>query len=136
VRTDRTRPMRTNPTNPDEGRHWNTWYPERRLARRYPIEIAVVYRLLNKGKVLTRGFGLTRNLSSTGLLMESNSAISVGSEVEVFLAWPARLGGEVNLNLWIQGRTVRSGDNCTAIAIERSDFRTRASRNGCAVFGN
>jgi len=127
--------MRTNPSGTEDG-HWNRWYPERRSARRYPIEIAVVYRLLRKGRVLTRGFGLTRNLSSAGLLMESNSSLSVGSEVEVFLAWPARLGGHVNLNLWIQGRAVRTGDNCTAIAIERSDFRTRASADGCVVFGN
>jgi len=109
---------------------------ERRSARRYPIEVAVVYRLVQKGKVLKRGFGLTRNVSSGGLLMESSTRLSVGTEVEVFLAWPARLGGEVNLNLWIQGRTVRTGQNYTAIAIERSDFRTRASSDGISVFGN
>ncbi|HEV3330909.1 MAG TPA: hypothetical protein VG096_08010 [Bryobacteraceae bacterium] len=118
-------------------RQWDGHFPERRAARRYPIEIAVVYRLLRGGNVVVqRGFGLTRNLSSTGLLMESTTSLSIGTEVEVFLAWPARLGGEVNLNLWIQGRAVRAGENCTAIAIERSDFRTRASVDGCAVFGN
>lgn len=124
------------PSGTERGRHQEKRFPERRTARRYPIEIAVVYRLVRKGKVLKRGFGLTRNLSSSGLLMESTASLSVGSELEVFLAWPARLGGEVNLNLWIQGRAVRAEENCTAIAIERSDFRTRASADGCAVFGN
>ena len=128
--------MRMNPTGAEKPEDWNRWRPERRAAHRYPIEIAVVYHLLHKGKVLKRGFGLTRNLSSSGLLMESSSSLSIGSEVEVFLAWPARLDGEVNLNLWIQGRTVRARDNCTAITIERSDFRTRASADGWAVFGN
>jgi hypothetical protein len=128
--------MGTNPNGSEQIRDWHGWSPERRSARRYPIEIAVVYRLVRKGKVLTRGFGLTHNLSSAGLLMESSTTLSVGSEVEVFLAWPARLNGEVNLNLWIQGRAVRSRDNCTAIVIERSDFRTRASAEGRSVFGN
>ena len=128
--------MRINPSGAEKQEEWNRWRPDRRSARRYPIEIAVVYRLLRKGKVLTRGFGLTRNLSSSGLLMESSTSLSIGSEVEVFLAWPARLDGQINLNLWIQGRAVRNRDNCTAISIERSDFRTRASADGCAVFGN
>jgi hypothetical protein len=136
VRKRAARPYTMIPSGTPRRRHWEGQYPERRSARRYPIEIAVVYRLVHKGKILNRGFGLTRNLSSAGLLMESNTSLSVGTEVEVFLAWPARLGGEVNLNLWIQGRAVRAGDNCTAIAIERSDFRTRASVDGCVVFGN
>jgi len=124
------------PSGTERGRQWDGPHFERRSTKRYPIEIAVVYRLVRRGKVLERGFGLTRNLSSGGLLMESSSSLSVGTEVEVFLAWPARLGGEVNLNLWIQGRAVRAGENCTAIAIERSDFRTRASADGYSVFGN
>ena len=105
------------PSGTERRRDWEGQRPERRSARRYPIEIAVVYRLVRKGRVLQRGFGLTRNVSSGGLLMESSTSLSVGTEVEVFLAWPARLGGEVNLNLWIQGRTVRAGENCMAIAI-------------------
>jgi hypothetical protein len=124
------------PAGTERGRSWEGRRPERRSARRYPIEIAVVYRLVFKGKILQRGFGLTRNVSSGGLLMESSTTLSLGTEVEVFLAWPARLGGEVNLNLWIQGRAVRAGENCTAIMIQRSDFRTRASAEGCSVFGN
>lgn len=124
------------PSGTERAPHQERHYPERRAARRYPIEIAVAYRLVRKGKVVERGFGLTRNLSSGGLLMESSGSLAVGTDVEVFLAWPARLGGEVNLNLWIQGRTVRSSGSCTAIAIQRSDFRTRASANGCTVFGN
>ncbi len=120
----------------ERGRFWEQAHPERRATRRYPIEVAVIYRLVHEGRVLRRGYGLTRNLSSGGLLMESNTSLSVGTEVEVFMAWPARLGGEVKLNLWIQGRAVRTGDNCTAIAIDRSDFRTRASGAGYAVFGN
>jgi hypothetical protein len=124
------------PSGTERGRFWEEEQPERRSTRRYPIEIAVIYRLIRKGKVLQRGFGLTRNLSSRGLLMESSTTLPVGAEIEVFLAWPARLGGEVRLNLWIQGRTVRTGEGCTAIAIERSDFRTRASAQGASVFGN
>ena len=136
MRTKATRTGSMTPTGIDRGRLWEGRRPERRSARRYPIEIAVVYRLVRKGRVVQRGFGLTRNVSSGGLLIESSTNLSIGTEVEVFLAWPARLGGEVNLNLWIQGRAVRAGENCTAIAIQRSDFRTRASADGCAVFGN
>ena len=124
------------PDSTERSTHPGTYYPERRSTRRYPIEIAVVYRLIHKGRVMMRGFGHTRNLSSGGLLIESSTGLSVGTEVEVFLAWPARLGGTVNLNLWIQGRTVRASEHGTAIVIERSDFRTRASSDGCSVFGN
>ena len=103
------------------------WTTERRAARRYPIVIEVEYKLLENGKTVDQGRGRTRNLSSCGILLESDRKLAVGSEIEAFLAWPARLGGRVNLTLWIQGRIMRAGDNCVAISIRKSDFRTRSS---------
>jgi hypothetical protein len=71
------------------------------------------------------GHGRTVQLSSDRVLFESGDDLPHESTVELSIAWPARLNDTVGLQLWIQGRTVRSQNSCTAVEIERHEFRTQ-----------
>jgi hypothetical protein len=65
------------------------------------------------------------NISSGGVLLETEAILPVGVAIAVQIAWPAKLDDEVALTLHIRGRTVRSDGNFTAVLIERYAFRTR-----------
>jgi hypothetical protein len=104
----------------------------RRVDRRYPIDAELEYKLIHGRNVFQTGEGRTINVSSSGILFESRRALPPGMEIELSIAWPARLGDAVALKLCVCGRTVRAQDNCTAVQIQRHTFRTRVIREGDA----
>jgi hypothetical protein len=97
-----------------------------RSRTRYAIVADVEYSLLKAGRVVKKGRGKTVNLSSTGLLFESDKALPSDRRVIIAVAWPVSLAPGVGLALHITGRTVRAQDNCTAVRIEKYEFRVRA----------
>ena len=72
---------------------------DRRLNHRYPIGIAPQYTLMRYGRVVNTGEGRTLNLSSGGALIECDVALPKGLEIELSIAWPAMLDGNVALSL-------------------------------------
>ena len=97
---------------------------DRRTYRRYELELDVRWKLMHRRKVLESGTGRTRDLSSHGILFEAGRGIPAGSQIEAAIAWPARLHGVAPLKLLAVGRVVRSDLGCTAIRVERHEFRT------------
>jgi len=98
----------------------------RRSHRRYPMQVDLEYKMLDGRKVLKTGIGRTLNLSSSGILFESEDALPIGSSLRLSIEWPARLDNRVGLTLCVMGRTVRSSGTCTAVEILSHEFRTRA----------
>jgi hypothetical protein len=103
------------------------WARDRRSGRRYPIDAALEYRLVRQRKVIQRGTGHTVNISSSGILFEVEEPFAPGSQVEISIAWPARLNGCALLQLIVSGRTVRAEGGRTAVRIQTYDFRTKAA---------
>jgi len=99
---------------------------ERRSARRYPIVADVGYKLLEGREVFQAGRGKTVNISSKGILFETEPAVPAGQEIELSIAWPAALPGGTRLQLTVTGRTVRAGTRHTAVELRAYEFRTRA----------
>ncbi len=101
---------------------------ERRSNRRYPIDLSMQYDMGRRdGQGLPRiGSGQVVNISSGGILISSDRAMPAGLRIRLRIEWPARLNDAVPLALHIEGRTVRSNGNLTAVRILRSEFRTRA----------
>lgn len=97
---------------------------------RYSIITDVEYSLLKSGRVVRRGRGKTVNLSSTGLLFESEAALPADRRIEVWVAWPVLLAPGIGLTLHITGRTVRAQGKCTAVRSEKYEFRVRAVHQG------
>ena len=97
---------------------------DRRSCRRYPLQSDVAYKIVRHERMLEVGSGHTVNVSASGVLFKSGRALPVGTNVELSIAWPARLDNKVRLQLCIVGRTMWSDSNSTAVKIQRYAFRT------------
>jgi len=106
-------------------RHRLSWPGDRRSGRRFAIAADLEYRIVQDQQVVQSGTGRTLNLSNTGILFESGEALPVGAEVELLVAWPARLDNEVALNFCVSGHVSRSAGQRYAIRIMEHEFRLR-----------
>lgn len=98
---------------------------DRRLTRRYPIAAEVEYRTVGRDGLPFRGAGRTLNLSTGGILFQSEQALAPGTRIELTIAWPARLNDAVDLNLCVSGRVARSDGKTHAIRIREHEFCVR-----------
>jgi len=96
---------------------------ERRLAYRYPVRMDLEYRLMDRGEIIRTGRGRTVNTSSNGILFESEEALPLQTVIQLYLDWPTGTSTGMTVALHLAGRTVRSQDNTTAVAIEWHEFR-------------
>ncbi len=101
---------------------------DRRSKRRYPIALEVQYKLMKHRRVERLGSGRTLNISSGGVLFESDGSLPTSGPIELALNWPFLLHGSCGLKLVIRGRIVRTADNATAIRAEFHEFRTAGQR--------
>ncbi len=98
---------------------------ERRSRQRFPLALAVEYRLLGKNEL--HGSGQTCNISSTGVLFEvaeRQAQEPFSGSIEVVLSWPCLLNGVCSLRLMMKGRVVRSEGRGIAIESKQHEFRT------------
>ena len=106
---------------------------ERRSDSRYPLESEMAFRIVRRKRVLEAGRGRTVNMSASGVLFKSTHPLPVGDNIELSIAWPAQLENKVRLQLCILGRTVWSGDNSTAVQIQKYEFRTAGPSGVCQL---
>lgn len=100
---------------------------DRRVHRRFPINAPAQYQITGRaGKSVATGSGQTLNISSGGVLFESNNPLKPGIQVELTVAWPLLLSTSTGLTLRLAGKVVRVEQNHSAVAITRYEFRTRA----------
>lgn len=102
------------------------WNRDRRTGLRFPIDCPVEYNVLRQGRILETGQGRTLNISSSGLLFESDARLTPGATLELAVAWPARLSDATPIQLRVRGRAVRVTGAVTAMRIAAYDFRTKA----------
>jgi hypothetical protein len=98
-------------------------FSERRSKRRYQIELPVGYSGLNEDLLRISGAGLTRDISSGGLVFATEAQLPTGSAIELWLTWPT-IDAMTEVELRVVGRVVRSTPTDTAIQIKRHDFAT------------
>ncbi len=103
-----------------------TMIPDRRTAVRFPIEQPVRYRALTSA-THDAGTGKTLDMSSNGVLFETEAVFRPGCRLELSVAWPAQLG-KTALKLVLEGRVVRSEPGRTAVVVDRYEFRTQGTR--------
>ena len=95
---------------------------ERRSDLRYPVALAFRYVAAGNTQLIS-GQGRTLNLSRSGILLETDRALPAGLRIQLRIAWPVRLHGSQELTLWIDGQTVRTQSQSTAVSILTSEFR-------------
>jgi len=103
---------------------------DQRARDRYPISLDLQYKVLRGGRVEQTGTGRTLNISSGGVLFETDDRLPQRGLVELALQWPYLLQGVCALKLVMRGRIVRSAANNreTAVRAEFREFRTTGVR--------
>jgi hypothetical protein len=95
---------------------------DRRLQRRYPIELDLEFRIMDGDRVVSTGAGRTGNMSSGGVLFHAAEGVPSGPHVELAVRWPAVLGNSPFLELRISGRLVRNDSGGVAMRMSRYHF--------------
>lgn len=98
---------------------------DRRSRQRFPLALALEYRLLGKSEL--HGSGQTCNISSRGVLFEvaeRQPCDPFYGSIEVVVSWPCLLNGVCALRLMMKGRVVRSEGRGIAIESNQHEFRT------------
>ena len=101
---------------------------DRRSKRRYPISLPVQYKIMKNYLVIGTGSGTSLDLSSGGISFSSAEPLRVGSYLELSVSWPVLLNQSCPLKLVASGRVVRSDHKCTAMSLDRYEFRTQGVR--------
>ena len=102
---------------------------DRRHKRRYSIQLAVQYKIVKNYLVVGTGSGHSLNLSSNGIAFATAQPLKVGSYLELAISWPVLLNQSCPLKLVASGRVVRSDHECTAITMDRYEFRTQGAKS-------
>jgi hypothetical protein len=91
----------------------------RRSGHRFPIEVELSYLLVNGKTIVSAGQGRTVDISSSGVLFQSAHCVRPGTQIELSIAWPARIDGIARMQLRASGRTVREPGNTIGVQILR-----------------
>lgn len=100
---------------------------DRRASQRFPLQLAVRYRLIGSSTPARWTNGESVNISSSGILFQGAETVVPGQGIEAFVAWPVSLDNRVPLKLAVKGPVVRAEGNHTAIRFERYEFKTRSA---------
>jgi hypothetical protein len=97
---------------------------DRRSDRRYDITLDLRWKLIRRRRVLDAGTGTTLDLSSSGILFETDRQLPAGLNIELFISWPVLLHNVSPLQLVVMGKIVRASGRRTAIRMIQHEFRT------------
>ena len=100
---------------------------ERRSNDRFPIVRDVRYKVLTSRGNPETGTGKTIDVSSAGVLLSTQTPLTLGKKVELSISWPAQLDGKCALKLVARGRVTRCLGTEVAIEIDKYEFRTQGS---------
>jgi PilZ domain len=103
---------------------------DRRLQRRYPLELDLEFKIIDGDQVVSTGTGRTGNISSGGLLFYTAEGVLSGPQVELAVRWPAVLGNTPFLELRITGRLVRNDARGIAMRMSRYHFEKLSNPRG------
>ena len=105
-------------------RRSNTIGGERRDDGLYDRRLDLRRKLLRRPRLIDSGVGYTLNLSRGGVRFHAGRVLTVGLNVELAAAWPARLHNPAPTQLSIQSRILRSVEGWAAIRTLQDEFRT------------
>ncbi len=99
---------------------------ERRSKVRYPLQMPVCYRALDRSGV--SGAGRADNMSSEGIWVIAEQQPKIGAQLEVRIQWPSLLEGRIPLQLITIGEVARCGPSGFAVLFRHHQFRTMGSK--------
>jgi hypothetical protein len=114
-------PLRTGQTEQNPGDQIGG---ERRSDRRYDLALNVRWKLIRRRRVLDSGTGKTVDVSSGGLLLETDRELPSGLNIELSISWPVLLHNVAPLQLVVAGRVVRATGQRIGVRMTQHEFRT------------
>jgi len=110
--------------------HAESTIVERRSHMRYAVESNVRYNLFKAKQITRSGIGRTYDISSGGLLLETDHPLPTGCNIELFVEWPG-LRSHGRIEVRIIGQVVRTCGTEAAVQSFRYQFPTGHDfRNG------
>jgi PilZ domain len=103
-------------------------HQDRRVKRRYPLDLPVQYKIMKNYLVIGTGTGTTLDMSSNGIAFATSEPVKVGSYLELSVSWPVLLNQACPLKLVVSGKVVRSDGRVVALRMERHEFRTQGAK--------
>ena len=97
---------------------------DRRLDRRYQLQLELKWKLIRRRRVLDMGTGHTIDVSSGGVLFDAGRHLPEGLNVELSISWPALLHNLAPMQLVAAGKIVRGDRHQVAIQTAQHEFRT------------
>lgn len=92
---------------------------DRRSHRRYQVALELVFETPHH-----RGYGMTRDMSSSGVLFAGDTRLPPGTRVRLSIDWPFKLQNVCPLKLDLEGVVVRSEAREMAVRTSRYEFRS------------
>ena len=105
---------------------------ERRSRPRYPFSQELVFRQSGQRNGSLPTPGKTLNMSSRGILFETDSSMVLGEVLRMAIEWPIKLENSCPLNLVVTGEVTRCDQGQAAVRILRYEWRT-AGKQGLAL---
>ena len=93
---------------------------EQRKSRRFELRLPV--ELVRRGALHLPMRGETRNLSSSGVLFQSDAEVEIGESIEYHITLPAAGGSHNQIRLRCMGKVLRHIDTSVAATLERYEF--------------
>lgn len=98
---------------------------ERRRCDRYSIRLDVRFRIRKRGGFIEGGQGTIRDVSRTGVFLESPLALPPGTVLQLTVDWPVRFRGKTRVDWIVDAVVVRSSFGGVAATIMRHQFKRR-----------
>ena len=98
---------------------------ERRLRRRYDVDLIVRFKATKKGVVISTGTGRAVNMSSKAIAFITHQTFDQGTKMELSVGWPTLLDGQTPIKVVVKGKVVRSDGQLAAVEINQYEFRTQ-----------
>lgn len=93
---------------------------EQRKSRRFDLRLPV--ELVRRGALHLPMQGETRNLSSSGVLFQSDAEVEIGESIEYHITLPAAGGSQNPIRLRCMGKVLRHNETNVAATLERYEF--------------
>jgi hypothetical protein len=110
---------------------------ERRLSRRYEVDLAIRVRTLQTGTESEWLDGTVLDLSNTGISFQCRRPLPMNAPIEIIIDWPSKQDGPNAICLRASGRVVRSHDDRIAarmsscrMGIEKASARAVTPASG------
>ena len=102
-------------------------FRDRRSGRRYSIALQLEWKVFSRKRLVDQGAGTTVDISSSGILFETDHQPPAAGFMDLTITWPAKPNDVPQMRLTVVGRVVRVSGARVAVRIRRHGFATAAT---------